>query len=142
MSVAAHKRCKKDEYTLETSREIFPRNGAGGAGSGNYPQPEDPGWLKLQHQPGEVPRGVSGKWNIPIDSSATERAIRLFTIGRANWHIVDTIHGAEANKLKIYEHLKQLLTEIPKHMDETNMDFREDLLPWSEKLPEECHKNT
>ena len=57
-------------------------------------------------------------------------------------HIVDTIHGAEANKLKIYEHLKQLLTEIPKHMDETNMDFREDLLPWSEKLPEECHKNT
>lgn len=80
--------------------------------------------------------------NIPIDSSATERAIRLFTIGRANWHIVDTIHGAEANKLKIYEHLKQLLTEIPKHMDETNMDFREDLLPWSEKLPEKCHKNT
>ena len=44
--------------------------------------------------------------NIPIDSSATERAIRLFTIGRANWHIIDTIHGAEANKLKIYEHMK------------------------------------
>ena len=91
--------------------------------------------------------------NIPIDNSATERAIRPFTIGRANWHIIDTIHGAEAgaviyslvetakaNNLKIYEYLKHLLTEIPKHMDETNMDFLENLLPWSEKLPEECRK--
>ena len=89
--------------------------------------------------------------NIPIDNSATERAIRPFTIGRANWHIIDTIHGAEAsatiyslvetakaNKLKIYEYLKHLLTEIPKHMDDTSMDFLEDLLPWSENLPEEC----
>ena len=91
--------------------------------------------------------------NIPIDNSATERAIRPFTIGRANWHIIDTIHGAEAsaviyslvetakaNNLKIYEYLKHLLTEIPKHIDDTSMDFLEDLLPWSEKLPEECHK--
>ena len=91
--------------------------------------------------------------NIPIDNSATERAIRPFTIGRANWHIIDTIHGADAsaiiyslvetakaNKLKIYEYLKHLLTEIPKHMDDSTMDFLEDLLPWSEKLPEECHK--
>ena len=93
--------------------------------------------------------------NIPIDNSATERAIRPFTIGRANWHIIDTIHGAEAsatiyslvetakaNNLKIYEYLKHLLTEIPKHMDEPNMDFLEDLLPWSKKLPAECHKKT
>ena len=91
--------------------------------------------------------------NIPIDNSATERAIRPFTIGRANWHIIDTVHGAEAsatiyslvetakaNNLKIYEYLKHLLTEIPKHMEDTSMDFLEDLLPWSEKLPEECRK--
>ena len=91
--------------------------------------------------------------NIPIDNSATERAIRPFTIGRANWHIIDTVHGAEAsaviyslvetakaNSLKIYEYLKHLLTEIPKHIDDTSMDFLEDLLPWSEKLPEECRK--
>lgn len=91
--------------------------------------------------------------NIPIDNSATERAIRPFTIGRANWHIIDTIHGAEAsavvyslvetakaNNLKIYEYLKHLLTEIPKHMDGTNLDFLEDLLPWSENLPQICHK--
>ena len=85
--------------------------------------------------------------NIPIDNSATERAIRPFTIGRANWHIIDTIHGAEAsatiyslvetakaNQLKIYEYLKHLLTEIPKHMDDTGMDFLEDLLPWSDTI--------
>ena len=92
---------------------------------------------------------------VPIDNSATERAIRPFTVGRANWHIIDTIHGAQAsaviyslvetakaNKLKIYEYLKHLLTEIPKHMDDTSLDFLEDLLPWSENLPEECRKQT
>ena len=90
---------------------------------------------------------------VPIDNSATERAIRPFTIGRANWHIIDTIHGAQAstmiyslletakaNKLKIYEYLKHPLTEIPKHMDDTSLDFLEDLLSWSETLPEECRK--
>ena len=90
---------------------------------------------------------------VPIDNSATERAIRPFTIGRANWHIIDTIHGAQAsamiyslvetakaNKLKIYEYLKHLLAEIPKHMDDTSLDFLENLLPWSETLPEECRK--
>ena len=49
---------------------------------------------------------------VPIDNSAAERAIRPFTIGRANWHII----AAKANRLKIYEYLKHLLTEIPKHM--------------------------
>lgn len=103
----------------------------------------EPKYLKVFLEDGEV----------PIDNSATERAIRPFTIGRANWHIIDTIHGAQssaviyslvetakANKLKIYEYLKHLLTEIPKHMDNTSLDFLEDLLPWSKNLPEECRK--
>ena len=92
---------------------------------------------------------------VPIDNSATERAIRPFTIGRANWHITDTVNGAKAsamiyslvetakaNHLKIYDYLKHLLTEIPKHMDECTLDFVEDLLPWSESLPQECRKST
>lgn len=90
---------------------------------------------------------------VPIDNSATERAIRPFTIGRANWHIIDSVYGAQAsavvyslvetakaNNLKIYEYLKHLLTEIPKHMDDKEQAFLEDLLPWSEKLPEACRK--
>ena len=79
--------------------------------------------------------------------------IRPFTIGRADWHTIDNIHGAqasaviyspvetaEANKPKIYEYLEHLLTEIPKHMDNTSLDFLKDLLPRSENLPEECRK--
>ena len=33
-----------------------------------------------------------------------------------------------------------LLTEIPKHMDDTDRSFLDDLLPWSEKLPENIRK--
>ncbi len=92
--------------------------------------------------------------DVPIDNSATERAIRPFTIGRANWHIIDTVHGAQAsaviyslvetakaNNLKIYEYLKHLLTEIPKHMDDTDWSFLDNLLPWAGALPKDCRKN-
>ena len=85
---------------------------------------------------------------IPIDNSAAERAIRGFAIGKHNWKLIDTLHGAEtsailyslvetakANNLKIYDYLKHLLTEIPKHDDETSLDFLDDLMPWSESLP-------
>ena len=64
--------------------------------------------------------------SVPIDNSACERAIRPFRVGRNNWHICDSIYGAKAsavvyslvetakaNRLKPYEHLKHLLTEIP-----------------------------
>ena len=90
---------------------------------------------------------------VPIDNSATERAIRPFTIGRADWHIIDTVHGAEAsamiyslvetakaNNLKIYEYLKYLLEKIPEHMEDTNLEFTDDLLPWSESLPDCCRR--
>ena len=33
-----------------------------------------------------------------------------------------------------------LLEEIPKHMDEEDRSFLEDLLPWAQKLPEEIRK--
>ena len=88
-----------------------------------------------------------------MDNNAAERAIRPFCVGKKNWKLIDTIHGAEAsaiiysivetcklNNLNIFYYISHLLTEIPKHMDDTNLDFLEDLLPWSEKLPEECKK--
>ena len=91
--------------------------------------------------------------SIPIDNSATERAIRPFTIGRANWRLIDTVHGAQAsaviyslvetakaNNLKVYEYLKHLLTEIPKFMDGTSLDFLDTLMPWSDNLPGICRK--
>ena len=64
-----------------------------------------------------------------------------------------SIHGAEAsaviyslvetakeNYLKVYEYLTHLLTQIPKHMDDTSIDFLVDLLPRSETPPDDCRK--
>ena len=90
---------------------------------------------------------------VPLDNNNAEIAIRSFCVGRNNWHVIDTVNGAKAsamiysitetakaNLLKPYEYLKYLLTEIPKHMEDRNLDFLEDLLPWSEHLPTECKK--
>ena len=91
---------------------------------------------------------------VPIDNNASERAIRGFCIGKKNWQMIDTIHGAhasaiiysiaetaKANNLKPYDYFEFLLEEIPKHMDDTNRSFLEDLLPWSPNLPEGIKKN-
>ena len=54
---------------------------------------------------------------------------------------VDSIaETAKANQLKPYEYFEYLLTEIPKHMDETDRSFLDDLLPWSPSLPENIRK--
>lgn len=91
--------------------------------------------------------------DVPIDNNAAESVIRGFVIGKKNWQIIDTIHGAKAsavaysiaetakaNNLKPYEYFKHLLTEIPKIETTKNLDQLDDLLPWSEKLPDECKK--
>ena len=90
---------------------------------------------------------------VPIDNNSSERAIRGFCIGKKNWEVIDTINGAKtsaiiysiaetakANNLKPYEYFKYLLEVIPEHMEDTNKDFLEDLLPWSIKLPEYIRK--
>ena len=90
---------------------------------------------------------------VPIDNNASERAIRGFCIGKKNWQMIDTISGAhssaiiysiaetaKANSLKPYDYFVYLLKEIPKHMDQEDRTFLEDLLPWSEKLPEDIRK--
>lgn len=90
---------------------------------------------------------------VPIDNNASERAIRGFCIGKKNWQMIDTINRAhssaiiysiaetaKANSLKPYDYFVYLLEEIPKHMDQEDRIFLEDLLPWSEKLPKEIRK--
>ena len=47
---------------------------------------------------------------------------------------------AKANNLKPYEYFEYLLTEIPKHMDDTDRSFLDDLIPWSKNLPESIRK--
>lgn len=90
---------------------------------------------------------------VPIDNNASERAIRGFCVGRKNWQMIDTINGAhssaiiysiaetaKANDLKPYDYFVHLLEEIPKHMDDTDRSFLDDLLPWSPNLPEGIRK--
>lgn len=90
---------------------------------------------------------------VPIDNNASERAIRGFCIGKKNWQMIDTINGAhssaiiysiaetaKANNLKPYDYFVYLLEEIPKHMEQKDRTFLEDLLPWSKKFPEGIRK--
>ena len=91
--------------------------------------------------------------DVPIDNNASERAIRGFCIGTKNWQMIDTINGAKssaiiysivetakANNLKPFDYVQYPLEEIPKHMNDRDCSFLENLLPWSEKLPVEIHK--
>ena len=90
---------------------------------------------------------------VPMDNNAAEQSIRGFCIGKKNWVMIDTIAGAKssaiiysiaetakANNLKPYDYFEYLLTEIPKHLDDTDRSFLDDLLPWSPSLPENCRK--
>ena len=90
---------------------------------------------------------------VPIDNNASERAIKGFCIGKKNWQVIDTISGAKAsaiiysivetakaNYLKPYEYFEYLLSVIPEHMEDTDTSFLEELLPWSESLPENIRK--
>lgn len=90
---------------------------------------------------------------VPIDNNAAEQSIRGFCIGKKNWVMIDTIAGAEssailysiaetakANNLKPYDYFEYLLSEIPNHMDDKDLSFLENLLPWSEQLPDHCRK--
>ena len=91
--------------------------------------------------------------DVPMDNNASERAIRGFCVGKKNWQMIDTINGAKssaiiysiaetakANDLKPYEYFEYLLAEIPKHMGDTDRSFSDNLVPWSEMLPESIRK--
>lgn len=92
---------------------------------------------------------------VPIDDSASERALRNFTIGRKNWMTINTVRGAQAsaviysitetaraNNLNVYYYIKHLLTELPQLVDEkgnTEQSMLEPLMPWSKTLPADCY---
>lgn len=90
---------------------------------------------------------------VPLDNNLAEQAIRPFCVGKKNWKLIDTVNGAKAsailysivetakaNELNIYQYFKHILTEIPKHIDNADFSFLDQLLPWSTELPEECRK--
>jgi transposase len=65
----------------------------------------------------------------------------LFINGATSSAIIYSIaETAKANNLKPYDYFEYLLTEIPKHEEDTNTDFLKALLPWSETLSEHIRK--
>lgn len=88
---------------------------------------------------------------VPPDNNYAEQAIRPFTIGRKNFILMESDNGAKAsamlyslvettraNEVNTYQYLELLLTEIPKHMDDNNLKFLDELLPWSPRVQREC----
>ena len=89
--------------------------------------------------------------DIPMDNNYAEQAIRPFTIGRKNFVLIESDNGAKAsavlyslvetakaNQLNTYKYFELLLSEIPKHMDDKDLSFIDDLLPWSSRVQNEC----
>ena len=92
---------------------------------------------------------------IPLDNNDAERSIRKFCVGKHSWHIIGSRRGArasailysiaetsKANGLKPYEYFKYLLEQMLTHLDDKPADYIDDLLPWSEKIPEYCRLKT
>jgi len=88
---------------------------------------------------------------IPMDNNYAEQAIRPFTIARKNFVLMESDNGAKAsamifslaetakaNSVNTYEYFELLLSEIPKHMDDHDLRFLDDLLPWSKNVQEKC----
>jgi transposase len=88
--------------------------------------------------------------DVPMDNNYAEQAIRPFTIGRKNFVSIETssprasamiysiVETAKANHLNVYQYFELLLTEIPKHMNDTDLKFIDELLPWTPRVQENC----
>lgn len=92
---------------------------------------------------------------VPIDNSASERALRNFTVGRKNWVTINTVRGAQAsaiiysitetaraNDLNVYYYIKYLLSGLPSLIDKNGnieQSMLEPLMPWSKTLPADCY---
>ena len=86
---------------------------------------------------------------IPLDNNDAERSIRKFCVGKHSWHVISTPKGAsasammysivetaKANGLKPYEYIKYVLEQMLVHAEDTPAAYLDDLMPWSEQIPE------
>ena len=89
--------------------------------------------------------------NVPMDNNYAEQAIRPFTLGRKNFVLIESSNGAKAsavlyslvetakaNGLNTFEYFNLLLTEIPQHVDDNNLRFLDNLLPWAPMVQKAC----
>lgn len=87
---------------------------------------------------------------IQLSNNLAEQSIKMFVIGRKNWLFSNTANGAAssstiygviqtaiANNLKPLYYLEYIFEQIQK---KDNLQI-EDILPWSDKIPDICKKN-
>lgn len=90
---------------------------------------------------------------LEIDNNRSERTMKPFVIGRKNWLFCNTPAGASAsagiysivqtcieNNIKPIDYFNYILVTLP-NMDLDNKDLIDDLLPWSDKIPESCRSS-
>ena len=124
-------------------------------------------WLR-KTRPGVAPKSLLGKavvyclnqWTkltaflqdggLELDNNRAERSIKPFVIGRKNWLFSNTSRGARTsavvysivetakeNGLKPFEYLTFLFERLP-NIDTTDPAAVEELLPWSDSIPDCC----
>ena len=89
--------------------------------------------------------------DIPMDNNTTESALRSFCLHKHTWKLIDSLDGAnasaiiysitetaKANNLNPFRYLEYILTVLKDHQEDKEYSFIDDILPWSEKLPEIC----
>jgi transposase len=89
---------------------------------------------------------------LEIDNNRAERSIKPFVIGRKNWLFANTPKGATSsatlysivetakeNGLIPFEYVKYLLERLP-NVDTKAPAAIDQLLPWSQTLPDNCRK--
>ena len=92
---------------------------------------------------------------IPMDNNDAERSIRSFCVGKKNWNLSATKAGAsssailysiaetsKANGLKPYEYFKYILEQILEHVEDPPSEYIDELMPWSESLPDKCRRES
>lgn len=57
---------------------------------------------------------------------------------KASAILYSLVETAKANMINTFEYFNLLLTEIPEHMDDKDLSFIDDLLPWSPRVQKEC----
>lgn len=90
---------------------------------------------------------------VPMTNNDAERSIRKFCVGKHSWHIIATKKGAQssavlysiaetarANGLKPFEYCQYLLEQILEHVEDPPEEYLDDIMPWSDKIPEHCRK--
>lgn len=88
---------------------------------------------------------------IELSNNRAENAIRPFVVGRKGWLFADTTKGAQAsaivysivetakaNQLNVYMYLVHIFSKMPGTDFRTDPSLLEDLMPWSQKLPDYC----